>query len=267
VVRDRRLSRTSEQSELRLMAREFTAADLIQSNSGSSASTASVTVSLPNPTVEGNTVLLHLRCFTTSALADQWEIAASEETIPALQVLTRPDVIEGENSWTITLNPASPPASAGNSIWLWRAEEWANIDYLPVVSSGAAADLSPTASPFAAGSTSSFTGEPYVMAFALISFYKAVGDSQPWPTISALTNGFEVVEYIDFGTGTESPGSGLLGGRLAVCHLYGAADQVGPITTSATLSGALTNINTQGVVTVYRALISDVQPAASVLVN
>jgi hypothetical protein len=38
------------------MARAFTDADLIQHNSGSSVATASVTVSLPNPTTEGNTV-------------------------------------------------------------------------------------------------------------------------------------------------------------------------------------------------------------------
>jgi hypothetical protein len=38
------------------MARAFAAADLIQHNSGSSVATASVTVSLPNPTTEGNTV-------------------------------------------------------------------------------------------------------------------------------------------------------------------------------------------------------------------
>jgi hypothetical protein len=95
-------------------------------------------------------------------LGDVWDKSVLESTIPALQVMTRTNVIGGENSWTVSLNPAAPPASPGNSIWIWRAEEWANIDYLPVVSTASAADLSPTASPFSTGSTSSFTGEPFV---------------------------------------------------------------------------------------------------------
>lgn len=247
------------------MARAFTDADLIQSNSGSSASSASVTVSLPNPTTDGNTVVLHFRCFSSSALGDIWQLSVAENSIPSLQIMTRVGVLGGENSWTIVLNPAAPPASGGNSIWLWRAEEWANIGYLPVVSTASAADLSPTASPFSTGSTASFTGEPFVLAFALVSFYKAVGDSQPWPTISALTNGFQVIEYVDFGDGTEAPGSGLLGGRLAVCRMYGTENLDGPVTTSATLSGALTNINTQGVVAVFRAGLTDLQPAPTIL--
>jgi hypothetical protein len=176
-------------------------------------------VSLPNPTVEGNTVIVHLRNYTTPALQDQWQRTVAEQTIPALQILTRPDVIGGENSWDLILNPSAPPASAGSTFWLWRAEEWANVDYLPVVSTGSAADLSPTASPFAAGTTASFTGEPYWLAFALISFYKAVADSQPWPTISALTNGFQLIQYIDFGDGTEATGGACsaAGWRCAAC--------------------------------------------------
>jgi hypothetical protein len=229
------------------MARAFTDADLIQHDSGTSVSTASVTVSLPNPTTEGNTVLMHLRCFSFAALPDQWDRTVGESAIPALQILTRTDVVGGENSWTLTLSPIAPPSSAGNSIWLWRVEEWANIGYLPVVSTGSAADLSPAASPFSTGSTGSFTGEPNWLAFAVISFYKAVADSQLWPTVTALTNGFVLDEYVDFGDGTGAAGTT----RLAVCHLYGSGD--GPITTSATLSGTLTNINAQGVIAVYRA--------------
>lgn len=247
------------------MAREFTDADLIQSNSGSSASTASVTVSLPNPTTEGTIVVVHLRCFSSSALGDVWDLSVAENSIPSLQIMTRSDVVGGENSWTLVLNPAAPPASGGNSIWLWQAEEWANVGYLPVVSTAAAADLSPTASPFSTGSTAAFTGEPFVLAFALVAFYKAVGDSQPWPTITALTGGFSLVGYVDFGDGTEAPGSGLLGGRLAVCRMYGTALD-GPVSTSATLSGALTNINTQGVVAVLRAA-DTVETAAPVVLT
>jgi hypothetical protein len=248
------------------MARAFADADLIQHNSGSSVATASVTVSLPNPTTEGNTVVVHFRCFSSSVLGDVWDKSVLESTIPALQIMTRTDVTGGENSWTVSLNPAAPPASPGNSIWIWRAEEWANIGYLPVVSTASAADLSPTASPFSTGSTSSFTGEPAWVAFALISFYKATADSQPWPTITALTNGFTLDEYVDFGDGTEASGSGLLGGRLAVCHLYGTGVD-GPVTTSATLSGTLTNINTQGVIAVYRAADTADQPAPVVMVG
>lgn len=249
------------------MARAFTDADLIQSNSGAlPGTTTTATVSLPNPTVEGNTVVLHLRNYTTPALQDQWQRTVAEQTIPALQILTRPDVIGGENSWDLILNPSAPPASAGSTFWLWRAEEWANIAYLPVVSTASAADLSPTASPFSTGSTSSFTGEPFWVAFALISFYKATADSQPWPTISALTNGFQLIQYIDYGDGTEATGTGLLGGRLAVCRLYGSGVD-GPVTTSATLSGTLTNINTQGVIAVYRAADTTDQPAPVVMVG
>lgn len=236
------------------MAHAFSDADLIQSNSGAFAgTTVTATISLPNPTIEGNTVIVHLRNFTTLALQDQWQMTVSEQTIPALQILTRSDVVGGENSWNLILNPSAPPASAGSTFWLWRAEEWTNISYLPVVSTVGAADLSPTVSPFTPGSTASFTGESYILAFANISFYKAVADSQPWPTITSLTNGFQVIEYIDFGDGTEASGGGLLGGRLAVCRFYGTADLDGPLTTTATFSGALTNINTQGVLAVYRA--------------
>lgn len=236
------------------MARAFTDADLIQSATGSlPGSTVTCTVTLPSSTTEGSAVLIHLRNFTASPLQDQWSTAATETTIPALSVLYRIDVVGGEQSWDLILNPASPPASAGSSFWLYRVEEWANIASLPVVSNSAAADLSPTAATLSTGNTSSFTGEPYVIAFALFSFYKAVADSQVWPTISGLTNGFAVVDTIDFGNGTETTGSGNLGGRLIVTRLYGTADMVGPVETTATFSGALTNINTQTVLAVFRA--------------
>jgi hypothetical protein len=248
------------------MSRDFTDADLIQHNSGAlPGTTTTATVSLTNPTVEGNTVIVHLRNYTTVAYQDQWQLTVAEQTIPALQILTRPDVVGGENSWDLILNQASPPASAGSTFWLWRAEEWANIDFLPVVSTGSAADLSPTTSPFAAGNTAAFTGESSWLAFALISFYKAVADSQPWPTISALTNGFVVDEYIDYGNGTEATGSGLLGGRLAVCHVYGNGD--GPVTTSATLSGTISGVNTQGVVAVYRAMSAVTASSPAIVVS
>jgi hypothetical protein len=249
------------------VARGFTDADLIQFNTGSlPGTTVTATVALPAPTVEGSTVLIHLRNFTASPLQDLWSTAVAENSIPALSVLYRADVAAGEQSWDLILNPSSPPASAGSSFWLFRVEEWANIASLPLVSSSAAADLSPAASTLSTGSTSSFTGEEYVIAFALFSFYKAVADSQVWPTITGLTNGFSVVDTIDFGNGTETTGSGNLGGRLIVTRAYGTQNQDGPVETTATFSGALTNINAQAALAVLRAADVTVMPAPVILV-
>lgn len=251
------------------MARAFTDADLIQPavTGALPGSTVTATVALGNPTTEGSTVLIHLRNFTFSPLQDLWSTAVAENSIPALSILYRVDVVAGEQSWDLILNPSSPPASAGSSFWLFRVEEWQNIAYLPVVSSASSADLSPAATTLSTGNTSSFTGEEYVVAFALFSFYKAVGDSQPWPTISGLTNGFTVVDTIDFGNGTETPGSGNLGGRLIVTRAYGTQNQAGPIETTATFSGTLTNINAQAALAVFRAADTVTVPAPTVLVS
>jgi hypothetical protein len=251
------------------MARAFTDADLVQPpvTGALPGTTVTCTVALGNPTTEGSTVLVHVRNFTFSPLQDQWSTVVVENSIPALSILARVDVAAGEQSWDLILNPPSPPASAGSSFWLFRVEEWANIASTPVVSTSASADLSPTASTLSTGNTSSFTGEAYVMAFALFSFYKAVGDSQPWPTISNLTNGFNVIDTIDYGNGTETPGSGALGGRLIVTRMYGTADQDGPVETTATFSGALTNINTQSALAVFRAADTVDVPAPTVMVG
>jgi hypothetical protein len=224
------------------VARAFTDADLIQSNAGVSASSASITVTLPSGTTEGNTVLVLLRGFTFLALGDIWDISVAESTIPALQILTRADVPAGESSWTINLS------NVGNSIWAWRVEEWANIGFVPLVSTSTGSDLAPTATTLSTGNTGAFTGEPFVMAVALFSMYKGSADGQPWPSVTGVTNGFTITDTIDNGDGTTATGV-----RLVVARYYGTAAQDGPLETTATFSGTLTNVNTQAVLAVFRA--------------
>jgi hypothetical protein len=228
------------------MARAFAAADLIQFATGTAGTgtvgAATATITLPSPTTEGNTVLILLRNLSFTALADQWDMSVTENTIPALSILSRVGVPAGESSWTLALS------TAGSSAWVWRVEEWQNIAYLPVVSASTAGGLAPAPATLSTGNTSSFTGEEYVMAVALFSFFKSPDDNAVWPTIGGYTNGFTSVDVIDNGDGT-----GLSDQRLAVARYYGTSGQNGPLETTATFTGTRTAVNSQAALAVFRA--------------
>jgi hypothetical protein len=232
--------------------RAFTAADVIQSNPGTVTLTSPISVTVPNPTVEGNAGLVVMTAQTLISPPDQWSVAADAGTGGvSVAVMLRPDLPDGESSWPFA-------ALAGSPNWCWLAEEWTNIASAPIQSSagadGAGADAS-----LGTGNTSSPFDTQFLMGLAALQISSSGGSA--WPTV-AWSNGFVETDMVSIGAGSAN---GDL--QLRVARYYGTDSEAGPWSTTATFTGSMTSKTPHICLAVLRAEDSIDMPGSTVVVS
>lgn len=206
------------------MARAFTSADVLQQNTGAQAATATPTPALSNPATGGNSGVLIAGATTQLNPPEQFHygaqtgIATYGGTLVA--VLIRPDLNDGEQSWTLT-----PPSGTPN--WCWIAEEWTNLAPTGEEASAGSGLLSaPATAP--TGSTAAFDAEYVVGVAALLVFG---GGSIAFSTVS-WSNSFVETDVVTIGTGLTAADT-----QLRVARRYGTQNDTGPWSTTATFTG------------------------------
>lgn len=238
------------------MPRAFTDADLVpgQFADGSSASAATLTVSLPAGTTEGNTGIAVIKAQTSMASPDIWDKSADTGAAGGLVIFTRPGLTAGENDWVFNSFSGSPQ-------WVWRAEEWTNVSLSAVASS--AITVTVNAPTTLSSGTSGSVDVPFVMCVAAFVLQRGTAGASSFPAFSAFSNGFVEVpgSPFDFGTG---PASGDM--RMAVARYYGTENETGPFECTATVTGVSTNFIGYAAIAVLRAT-DDVEVPAPIIMT
>ena len=143
-----------------------------QANTGTVSAQSSISVTLPDATVAGNTLTLRITCSSTIILPSGF----TKDTPAATgQGIYRKTAADGETSWTVT---------AGSAVdWAWHAEEFAGID----------TDFPVDVVPVSAGGGNSTGTTPSSTTYdgvALAMHRLSVAGGTP-ATMSGHTNGFE----------------------------------------------------------------------------
>jgi hypothetical protein len=208
------------------MVRAFTAADVIQHDTGSVGGMTDPTtiVSLPNPASGGNSGLIVMGAQTFLAPPEQWHTAAgagATDTSVQMGVMIRPDLPANDQSWVFATNTGAV------ANWLWVAEEWANISYAPLHGS-ARTHTQVGGSSISTGTTPAFTA-PYVVGIAAV-FMQGGTNAAAWSPVT-WSNGFTETDVVQVGTGQASGDF-----QLRVARRYGTLDETGPWETTCTFT-------------------------------
>jgi hypothetical protein len=233
--------------------RAFTTADVVQSNPGTVTLTSPISVTVPNPTVEGNAGLVVMAAQTLISPPDEWHPAATAGVGGvSVAVMLRADLPSaGESSWSFA-------ASAGSPSWCWLAEEWTNISSVPVQSSAGADGVGADTS-LGTGNTSSPFDTQFLMGLAALQISSSGGSA--WPTV-AWSNGFVETDVVSIGVGSAN---GDL--QLRVARYYGTDSEAGPWSTTATFTGSMTSKTPHICLAVLRAEDTMDAPASTIIAS
>lgn len=243
------------------MPRAFTAADVIQSNSGvSSVAVTDPGVALSSPAVEGRSGLIVMGAQTVIAAPQQWDIVAGSGAAagsPQLGVMVRAGLPDGDQSW------AFQALGGTSTYWSWLAEEWTNISYAPLLGTANTSTIKdPASATYTIGPTGSWSA-PYAVGIAALFMLVAIqsGDTPTlWPSVS-WSDGFTETDVLTRGDGTTSSDM-----QLRVARRYGTLDDAGAWSTTATFDALTNSKNCYGVLAVLRAEDEVAVPATSTAV-
>lgn len=223
------------------MPRAFTDADIVQQNPGNSGPLSAISVTLPAGTTAGKAGLIVVKTSVPLDPPNQWHTAAAGDvTAGGLYMFCRPDMPEGETSWPFSWAGGAPT-------WVWKAEEWSNVSFAPMLGSAAGTGAF-AASSIPSGTTGSFDAGP-VLAVAAFGILRGGGaGATAWPTVSSYSNNFVQADDLQFGDGSLSNDL-----KLWIARYYGPDGTTGPLSCTATLSGTVTGMVSAGVIAVFRA--------------
>ena len=164
----------------------------LQSNTGS-VTAANFTATLPNPTMDGSTLLLFIGTNNGNLAMQQQSFDppwVQDAVHIGLDFLWRRDSQPaGETSWVIT-------GSSGSVPWFWRVEEWSGLSTIGQPDANTIVFVG-TGSPV---STNTATAD--VDDFAALAFFRAgSGGGQLWPAARAYPAGWTEVDWLTNGTG------------------------------------------------------------------
>lgn len=225
------------------MVRAFTAADIVQSVPGTAAGTDAPSPALNIQTVGGRAGIIIVGTPISIDPHANWHFAAwggADPSLRSLAVMCRTDIPDGEISWTFG-------TAGGPSNWCWVAEEWANLSYAPVVGWWNDTAGAPNPATYTLGPTNDWGTVPYVVAVAALLLINGTTGGTVWPSVS-WSDGFVTTDTQSIGTGTTSNDV-----RLLIARRYGTLNEAGPWSTTATLTGAMTNKTVYGAHAVFRA--------------
>lgn len=211
---------------------------IVQSNTGSTNGSGSVTASLPSGTTVGNQLFVAMVTYFTSAppAGLGTDVALNQTGLAHKVHLCRKATVAGETSWAFT--------QSGTEGGVWWAAEISGLAASPLDKTASDAGGNDAA---AQTGTTATTAEAPELAIAVVGAERATNVTVP-ATFSGWTNGF--TELADVGNASSFARS------VGVAYLDLATTTT--VTTTATLSVASHN---NGVIATYKLAPTDVAPA------
>lgn len=227
------------------MPRAFSSDDITKVNSAVTAGTAEVDpgASVAAPTTEGRCGVICVYAVTLLAPPEQWHFGAaagSTDAAPQGAILLRADLPSNETSWVVGA------FGGGATFWAWWAAELANVSFAPVLAAGKVNTVAGPASVTATTTTPESAEDTLVIAL-LALHHSTAGGATAWPAVS-WSNGFVETYVVTRGTGGATNDI-----ELHIALYLTTSPEAGPWSTTATLTGTMTNINASMTMVALRA--------------
>jgi hypothetical protein len=228
------------------MPRAFTAADVVQSNSGNIPIASAVIdpgVGLTSPAAEGNSGIAVVYAGGSGGdPPEQWDMVADggQAALWVVGIGCRVCLAASEQDWEFR-------AFGGLATsWAWVAEEWTNISFAPLLGT-AGVDTAANPASMTLGPTASWDATDYAVGIAAVLISNGTAGGSVWPSVS-WSDGFVETDVLTQGTG-----AAVADHQLRIARRYGTDAETGAWQTTATFTGAMTNKSGFGALAVFRA--------------